>query len=112
MVRSFHLNQMTSKPFGSSKEDTDYKRYSVSSFVFLLCRFDKFPKETLYGSLARRLSVQQGEPKNPSLSTWIFSFVLQAQHHLTEGQHHFEHRENIIYHNSDIKTMPNIQPAL
>ena len=30
------------------------------------------------------------------LSTWIFSFVPQAQHHLTEGQHHFEQSENII----------------
>ena len=38
----------------------------MSSFVFLLCRFDKFPKETLYGSLARRLSVRQGEPKTRS----------------------------------------------
>jgi len=24
--------------------------------------------------------------------------VPQAQHHLTEGQHHFEQRENIISH--------------
>ena len=30
--------------------------------------------------------------------TWTFSFVPQAQHHLTEGQHHFERSENIIPH--------------
>ena len=41
---------------------------------------------------------QQGEPKSPSLLTWTFSFVPQAQHHLTEGQHHFERSENIIPH--------------
>jgi hypothetical protein len=35
-------------------------------------------------------------PKSPSRKTWIFSFVPQAQHHLTEGQHHFERSENII----------------
>ena len=34
--------------------------------------------------------------KDPSRKTWIFSFVPQAQHHLTEGQYHFEHSENII----------------
>ena len=34
--------------------------------------------------------------KNPSRKTWIFSFVPQAQHHLTEGQLHFECSENII----------------
>ena len=33
-------------------------------------------------------------PKNKVLR--IFSFVPQAQHHLTEGQHHFEQSENII----------------
>jgi len=27
-----------------------------------------------------------------------FSFVPQAQHHLTEGQHHFERSENIVSH--------------
>ena len=27
-----------------------------------------------------------------------FSFVPQSQHHLTEGQYHFEQRENIISH--------------
>ena len=43
-------------------------------------------------------SHQQGEPKSPSQKTWTFSFVPQAQHHLTEGQHHFEQRENIISH--------------
>jgi hypothetical protein len=36
--------------------------------------------------------------KSPSLLTWTFSFVPQAQHHLTEGQHHFERSENIIPH--------------
>jgi len=39
-----------------------------------------------------------GNPKSPSLSTWTFSFVPQAQHHLTEGQYHFERSENIISH--------------
>ena len=28
--------------------------------------------------------------------TWTFSFVPQAQHHLTEGQHHYERSEYII----------------
>ena len=39
-----------------------------------------------------------GSSKSPSLLTWTFSFVPQAQHHLTEGQHHFERSENIIPH--------------
>jgi hypothetical protein len=43
-------------------------------------------------------SLSAGEQKNPSRKTWIFSFVPQAQHHLTEGQHHFERSENIIPH--------------
>jgi len=34
--------------------------------------------------------------KDPSRKTWTFSFVPLAQHHLTEGQHHFERSENII----------------
>ena len=46
----------------------------------------------------------QHEPKNPTLTSWIFSFVSAGhnitswytQHHLTEGQHHFEQSENII----------------
>ena len=36
--------------------------------------------------------------KSPSRKTWTFSFVPQAQYHLTEGQHHFECSENIIPH--------------
>jgi len=31
--------------------------------------------------------------KDPSRKTWTFSFVPLAQHHLTEGQHHFERSE-------------------
>ena len=34
--------------------------------------------------------------KSPSQKTWTFSFVPQAQHHLTEGQHHYERSEYII----------------
>jgi hypothetical protein len=39
-----------------------------------------------------------GEPKILILRNEDFSFVPQAQHHLTEGQHHFERSENIISH--------------
>jgi hypothetical protein len=46
----------------------------------------------------RMVRAQQGEPKSPSRTTWTFSFVPQAQYHLTGGQHHFERSENIIPH--------------
>jgi len=40
----------------------------------------------------------QGAPKILVLRSEDFSFVPQAQHHLTEGQHHFERSENVISH--------------
>ena len=48
--------------------------------------------------LSSKLHFYTMKPKSPSRKTWTFSFVPQAQHHLTEGQHHFERSENIIPH--------------
>ena len=40
-----------------------------------------------------------GGAKNPrSLERGFFICVRRTQHHLTEGQHHFERSENIISH--------------
>ena len=35
----------------------------------------------------------------------FFICVRRTQHHLTEGQHHFEQSENIISHSSEHKTI-------
>jgi len=51
------------------------------------------PGGGMHESLVR---AQFGEPKILVLRNEDFSFVPQAQHHLSEGQHHFERSENII----------------
>ena len=38
------------------------------------------------------------EPRFLFSVCWIFHLCRKAQHHLTEGQHHFERSENIISH--------------
>ena len=49
---------------------------------------------------------QQWEPKNSKpIGLDFFICVRRTQHHLTEGQHHFEQSENIISHSSGHKTM-------
>ena len=46
-----------------------------------------------------------GAKKPRSEERGFFICVRRTQHHLTEGQHHFEQSENIIAHSSGHKTM-------
>ena len=46
-----------------------------------------------------------GAKKPRSSERGFFICVCGTQHHLTEGQHHFEQSENIISHSSGHKTM-------
>ena len=46
-----------------------------------------------------------GAKKSKSFDLDFFICVRRTQHHLTEGQHHFERSENIIHHLCGHKTM-------
>ena len=59
--------------------------------------FDFTVRSTI--SLSIWAAIPSYEHKNPrSLERGFFHLCRKAQHHLTEGQHHFEQRENIISH--------------
>ena len=45
-----------------------------------------------------RFKLGRGSQKFSFFGMRIFHLCRKAQHHLTEGQHHFEQRENIISH--------------
>ena len=54
---------------------------------------------TPYGVILWRVAILYYELKNPrSSERGFFICVRRTQHHLTEGQHHFERNENIIPH--------------
>ena len=57
-----------SSPAGGANQEAEYKSTLLLDYVLLSCRLDKFPKETLHGSLARRCERPAGGAKQNPLS--------------------------------------------
>ena len=66
---------------------------------FVLIPYRRQAADFIHGfAVIYELQFYPTNPKILALRNEDFSFVPQAQHHLTEGQHHFERSENIISH--------------